>query len=185
MTTKQHISDDNLVWMDLEMTGLEPAQDTIIEIATIVTDSELNILAEGPCLAIHQPDEVLDGMDEWNRKHHGESGLIDRIRATTTTMQEAEQATIDFIQQYVPKGKSPLCGNSVHQDRRFLIPYMPALEAYLHYRIIDVSTIKELARRWYPDRSAPEKKEEHLALADIRESIDELRWYREQLFIQP
>ena len=179
------ISENNLVWMDLEMTGLDPEQDTIIEIATIITDAELNIVAEGPTLAIHQPDDVLERMDAWNQQHHGASGLIDRVRATDTSMHEAEQATLDFIKQYVPARTSPLCGNSIHQDRRFLVPYMPTLEAYLHYRMIDVSTVKELARRWYPQIEIPKKKEAHLALADIRESIDELRWYRQQLFVQP
>ncbi len=164
------------------MTGLDPEHDTIIEIATIITDGELDIIAEGPSLVIHQPDHVLDAMDEWNTSHHGDSGLTARVKASTLTMHAAEQQTLDFIKQYVPPSISPLCGNSIHQDRRFLQPYMPELEAYLHYRNIDVSTIKELARRWYPNSTAPIKKAEHLALADIRESINELRWYREKLF---
>lgn len=176
------VSKDNLVWMDLEMTGLDPEQDTIIEIATIITDGDLNIIAEGPSLVIHQPDHILDTMDEWNTSHHGDSGLTARVKASDLTMRAAEQQTLDFIKQYVPPSTSPLCGNSIHQDRRFLQPYMPELEAYLHYRNIDVSTIKELARRWYPNHTAPVKKAEHLALADIRESINELRWYREKLF---
>jgi oligoribonuclease len=176
------VSKNNLVWMDLEMTGLDPEQDTIIEIATIITDGELNIIAEGPNLVIHQPDHILDAMDEWNTSHHGDSGLTARVKASTLTMHAAEQQTLDFIKQYVPPSVSPLCGNSIHQDRRFLQPYMPELESYLHYRNIDVSTIKELARRWYPDNTAPVKKAEHLALADTRESINELRWYREKLF---
>jgi len=164
------------------MTGLDPERETIIEIATVITNGELEIIAEGPSLVIHQPDHMLDGMDEWNTAHHGDSGLTAKVKASTTTMQQAEMQTLDFIRQYVPAQTSPLCGNSIHQDRRFLVPYMPELEAYLHYRNIDVSTIKELARRWYPNDKAPVKKAEHLALADIRESINELRWYREKLF---
>ncbi len=164
------------------MTGLDPDQDTIIEIATIITDGELNILAEGPSIVVHQPDHILDGMDEWNTTHHGDSGLTAKVKASTISMRIAEQQSLDFIKQYVPPSTSPLCGNSIHQDRRFLVPYMPELETYLHYRNIDVSTIKELARRWYPNSKAPIKKAEHLALADIRESINELRWYREKLF---
>jgi len=176
------VSKQNLVWMDLEMTGLDPEQETIIEIATIITDGDLNILAEGPSIVIHQPDHMLDGMDEWNTTHHGDSGLTAKVKSSTTSMHHAEMQSLDFIRQYVPAQTSPLCGNSIHQDRRFLVPYMPELEAYLHYRNIDVSTIKELARRWYPNDKAPIKKAEHLALADIRESINELRWYREKLF---
>jgi len=176
------VSKDNLVWMDLEMTGLDPEIDTILEIATIITDGNLNIIAEGPSIAIHQPDAVLDGMDEWNTTHHGASGLTARVRASDIPMAEAEQQTLDFIRRYVPECSSPLCGNSIHQDRRFLVPYMPELEAYVHYRNIDVSTIKELARRWYPAIKAPIKGAEHLALADIRESIAELAFYRENLF---
>ncbi len=176
---------NHLVWMDLEMTGLDPAHDTILEIATIITDNELNIVAEGPNLAIHQPDEVLASMDAWCREHHGRSGLTDRVRASRISMHEAERMTLDFIRRHVPERSSPLCGNSVHQDRRFLVRHMPALEAWLHYRIIDVSTIKELARRWFPELKPPAKKEAHLALADIRESIAELRFYRETLFRRP
>jgi len=168
--------------MDLEMTGLDPQRDTILEIATIITDSELNILAEGPNLAIHQPDIVLDAMDDWCKEHHGNSGLTKRVRQSTLSLQDAEQQTLAFIQQYVPERASPLCGNSIHQDRRFLDRYMPQLEAWLHYRNIDVSTIKELAQRWYPDFSPPVKSETHLALADIRESIAELAAYRQHLF---
>jgi oligoribonuclease len=175
-------SKDNLVWMDLEMTGLDPEVDTILEIATIITDGNLNIIAEGPSIVIHQPDARLDGMDEWNTTHHGASGLTARVRASRTTMAEAEQQTLEFVRQYVPERTSPLCGNSIHQDRRFLVPYMPELEAWMHYRNIDVSTIKELARRWYPAIKAPPKQGEHLALADIRESIAELAFYREKLF---
>lgn len=176
------ISKNNLVWMDLEMTGLDPEKETIIEIATIITDSELNILDSGPSLAIYQPDAMLDGMDEWNTTHHGQSGLTGRVKNSEITMREAEQRTLDFIKRYVPEGASPLCGNSVHQDRRFLVPYMPELEAYLHYRNIDVSTIKELSRRWYPKMRAPRKQAVHIALVDIRESIEELCWYRQHLF---
>jgi len=177
-----NISKNHLVWMDLEMTGLDPDQETIIEIATIITDSEMNIIAEGPCMAIHQADPILDAMDEWNTTHHGASGLTARVKASEITMREAETRTLDFIKQYVPEGVSPLCGNSVHQDRRFLVPYMPELELYLHYRNIDVSTIKELSRRWYPKMRAPRKQAVHMALVDIRESIDELVWYRQHLF---
>jgi len=176
------VSKQNLVWMDLEMTGLDPEQETIIEIATVITDGELEIVAEGPSIVIHQPDHILDAMDEWNTTHHGDSGLTAKVKISTISMHHAEMQTLDFIRQYVPAQTSPLCGNSIHQDRRFLVPYMPELEAYLHYRNIDVSTIKELAQRWYPNDKAPIKKAEHLALADIRESINELRWYREKLF---
>lgn len=176
------VSKDNLVWMDLEMTGLDPKIDTILEIATIITDGNLNIIAEGPNIVIHQPDVVLDGMDEWNTTHHGASGLTAKVRASEITMAEAEQQTLDFIRLYVPERSSPLCGNSIHQDRRFLVPYMPELEAYVHYRNIDVSTIKELGRRWYPGIRAPLKEAEHLALADIRESIKELAFYRKNYF---
>jgi len=173
---------DNLVWMDLEMTGLEPDHDTIIEIATIITDGELNVLAEGPNIVIHQPDEALEAMDEWNTTHHGESGLTAKVRASQVSMAEAEQLTLDFIRRYVPEGSSPLCGNSIHQDRRFLVRHMQKLEGYVHYRNIDVSTIKELARRWYPEDKAPIKQAEHQALSDVRESINELIWYRTHLF---
>lgn len=176
-------SADNLVWIDLEMTGLDPDTHTIIEIATIVTDAELNVLAEGPCLAVHQPDAVLDRMDEWCVTTHGASGLTARIRASETDLAEAQRLTLEFIQQWIPKGKSPLCGNSIGHDRRFLRRYMPDVDAWLHYRVIDVSTIKELAKRWYPDAHPPGKKGNHLALDDIRESIEELRWYRANLFV--
>jgi oligoribonuclease len=180
------LSENNLIWIDLEMTGLDTQNDSIIEIATIVTDSELNTLAEGPVLAIHQPDEVLDKMDEWNTKQHGSSGLVARVKQSTITEQQAEQQTIEFLQQYVPQGKSPMCGNSICQDRRFLARCMPALEAYFHYRNLDVSTIKELAKRWAPQVSKGfEKKATHLALDDIKESIAELVYYREHLFKVP
>lgn len=165
------------------MTGLDPEVDVIIEIATIVTDSDLNVLAEGPALAVHQSEDVLGVMDDWNLEHHTKSGLLDRVRAEGILIKEAEARTLAFIEQYTERGQSPLCGNSIWQDRRFLARYMPDLEAFLHYRIIDVSTLKELVKRWQPDLLAGfEKKGEHLALADIRESIDELRLYRDRLF---
>ena len=176
-------SKENLVWMDLEMTGLDPETDTILEIATIITDANLNTLAEGPNLAIHHPDAVLDAMDDWCREHHAASGLSARVRQSDITLAEAEAQTLSFIAQYVPPGASPLCGNSIHQDRRFLVRHMPKLEAWLHYRNIDVSTIKELARRWYPALKPPLKKGSHLALQDVRESIEELVFYRQRLFV--
>lgn len=177
------LSDDNLVWMDLEMTGLIPEHDTIIEIATIVTDSQLNILAQGPVMAIHHSKSVLDAMDDWNTKQHGGSGLVERVLQSTTAMREAEQATIAFLQQWVPKGKSPLCGNSIGQDRRFLVRYMPELDNYFHYRSIDVSTIKELTRRWQPELlEGVVKQGSHLALDDIKDSIAELKYYRGKVF---
>lgn len=174
---------DNLIWIDLEMTGLEPQTDRIIEIATIVTDSQLNVLAEGPVLAVHQDDAVLGAMDEWNTRTHGESGLVARVRASQLDEAAVVRSTIEFLQQYVPAGKSPMCGNSICQDRRFLARWMPELEAFFHYRNLDVSTIKELSRRWYPQVSAGLKKNgTHLALDDIRESIAELQYYRRELF---
>ena len=177
------LSDDNLVWMDLEMTGLIPEHDTIIEIATIVTDSQLNILAQGPVMAIHHSKRVLDAMDDWNTKQHGGSGLVERVLQSTTAMREAEQATLAFLQQWVPKGKSPLCGNSIGQDRRFLVRYMPELDNYFHYRSIDVSTIKELTRRWQPELlEGVVKQGSHLALDDIKDSIAELKYYRQKVF---
>ncbi len=172
----------NLVWMDLEMTGLNPDTDTILEIATLITDRNLKIIAEGPSLVVHHPQEVLDGMDEWCTEHHGASGLSARVLASDISLAEAEAQTLNFIHQHVPEKTSPLCGNSIHQDRRFLVRHMPQLEKYLHYRNIDVSTIKELVRRWYPDLTLPAKKGRHLALDDIRESIDELRFYRQHVF---
>jgi oligoribonuclease len=178
------MSPDNLIWIDLEMTGLDPQADRIIEIATLVTDSQLNTLAEGPVLAIHQNDTVLAAMDDWNRKQHGESGLVARVRASDIDEREAELRTLEFLSHYVPGGKSPMCGNSICQDRRFLARCMPELEAYFHYRNLDVSTLKELARRWYPERiKGFNKTSTHLALQDIRDSIDELRFYRERLFV--
>ena len=177
--------ENRLVWIDLEMTGLDPERDVIIEIASIVTDNRLAVIAEGPNLVIAQPPERLDGMDEWNRTHHGASGLLDRVRASRLTERDAEAATLDFLKRHVKKGDSPLCGNTIWQDRRFLARYMPELEGYLHYRNIDVSSIKELARRWRPDLTEGfSKKNEHTALADIRESIAELAYYRENFFKQ-
>ena len=176
-------AETHLVWVDLEMSGLDPDHNTILEIATIITDESLRIVAEGPVLAIHQPESVLGAMDEWNREHHAVSGLTARVRASTLSMGDAERQTLAFVRQYCPERSSPLCGNSIHQDRRFLSRYMPQLDAYLHYRNIDVSTVKELVRRWYPDGPhPPEKRHAHLALDDIRESIDELRFYRQHVF---
>ena len=169
----------NLIWIDLEMTGLDPDNDVIIEMATIVTDSNLNTLAEGPVIAIHHSDAVLARMDEWNTRTHGGSGLTQRVKDSTTTMAEAEAQTIAFLEQWVPKGKSPICGNSICQDRRFLYTYMKDLERYFHYRNLDVSTLKELVARWAPEvRDSLVKKGTHLALDDIRESIAELQHYR-------
>lgn len=169
----------NLIWIDLEMTGLDPDNDVIIEMATIVTDAQLNVLAEGPVIAVHQSDEILAGMDEWNTRQHGGSGLTQRVRDSRVSTDEAEAQTLAFLEQWVPKGKSPICGNSICQDRRFLYRRMPRLEAYFHYRNLDVSTLKELAARWAPDVLASFKKgNTHLALDDIRESIAELRHYR-------
>ncbi|MCP5141840.1 MAG: oligoribonuclease [Gammaproteobacteria bacterium] len=174
------VSDSNLIWIDLEMTGLEPETDRIIEIATIVTDAQLNILAEGPVMAVHQSDAMLNGMDEWNTRQHGGSGLTQRVKDSRIDEAEAERATIAFLEQWVPKGKSPMCGNSICQDRRFLARTMKELEAFFHYRNLDVSTLKELANRWKPEVAEGVKKQgKHLALDDIRDSIDELRHYRE------
>lgn len=170
----------NLVWVDMEMTGLDPDTDRIIEVAVVVTDSELNVLAEGPVFAIHQPDEVLDRMDAWNKGTHGRSGLIDRVKASTVSEADAEIALIDFLKHFVPSGKSPMCGNTICQDRRFMVRGMPKLEAFFHYRNLDVSTLKELCKRWKPDLASGFKKhQKHTALADIIESIEELRYYRE------
>ena len=171
---------DNLIWIDLEMTGLDTDNDRIIEIATIVTDADLQTLAEGPVIAIHQPREVMDGMDDWNRRQHGGSGLTERVLASRYSEADAERETLAFLQQYVPAGASPMCGNSICQDRRFLARSMPRLEAYFHYRNLDVSTLKELARRWAPAvAEGVVKNGSHLALDDIRDSIRELRHYRE------
>ncbi len=177
MTTSKN---NNLIWIDLEMTGLDPEQDRIIEIATIVTDANLTILAEGPVLAVHQSDSQLALMDDWNVKTHTQSGLVTRVKQSEYSEQRAEQATLDFLKQWVPENCSPICGNSIGQDRRFLVKYMPQLENYFHYRAVDVSTLKELARRWKPEiLSQFQKKGTHQALDDIRESIAELAFYRE------
>jgi oligoribonuclease len=175
---------DLLVWMDMEMTGLDPDTCRIIELATLLTNSALEVVAEGPELVIHQPEPVLGAMDAWNVSHHTASGLLERVRASTTTEAEAEAATMDFLRAHVPARSAPLAGNSVHQDRRFLRRYMPAIEAHLHYRIVDVSTVKELTKRWYPRDygAAPSKQSSHRALDDIRESIAELRYYRDTIF---
>ena len=170
----------NLVWVDMEMTGLDPDTDRIIEVAVVVTDSNLNILAEGPVFAIHQSDEILDGMDAWNKGTHGRSGLIDRVKASTIKEADAESALIDFLKHFVPSGKSPMCGNTICQDRRFMVRGMPKLEAFFHYRNLDVSTLKELCKRWKPELANGFKKhQKHTALADIIESVEELRYYRE------
>jgi len=175
---------NNLIWIDLEMTGLDTFNDRIIEIATIMTDAQLNILAEGPVLAIHQSDEVLSGMDEWNTRQHGQSGLVERVRKSTLDEAEAERQTIEFLSEHVPEGASPMCGNSICQDRRFMARCMPKLEAFFHYRNLDVSSIKELMKRWAPPNvlSGFKKGGSHLALDDTRDSIRELRFYREAFF---
>lgn len=178
MSANQH----NLIWIDLEMTGLFPEEDRILEIATIVTDSDLNVVAEGPVFAIHQSDELLNGMDEWNTRQHNGSGLVTRVRESVFDEKKAETATLEFLRKHVADGKSPMCGNSIWQDRRFLSRYMPELEKYFHYRMVDVSTLKELALRWAPQiYNGVQKESRHLALNDIRDSIAELRYYREHL----
>jgi oligoribonuclease len=172
---------NNLIWIDLEMTGLNPVHDRIIEIATIVTDSDLNIIAEGPSMAIHQEQSLLDGMDEWNTSHHNSSGLVARVQESVFDEKKAELATLEFLRKYTTEGKSPMCGNSIWQDRRFLSKYMPELEKHFHYRMIDVSTLKELALRWAPKiYGGMQKESKHLALDDIKDSIAELRYYREK-----
>jgi oligoribonuclease len=169
----------NLIWVDLEMTGLDVEKENIIEIATVVTDAQLNEIAAGPDLVIHQSDELLNAMDEWNTRQHGKSGLTQAVRDSKITLEQAEQQTLDFLKQHVAPGKSPMCGNTIYMDRKFLAKYMPKLEAFFHYRHIDVSTLKELAKRWQPDAvTKKEENSEHRALSDIRESIEELRHYR-------
>lgn len=178
MDKKKH-----LIWIDLEMTGLVPESDRIIEIATIITNTDLQIIAEGPVLAVHQSAGIMAGMDDWNQQHHGESGLIERVRISGINESDAEQVTLNFLSQYSESGLSPMCGNSICQDRRFLARYMPELEAFFHYRNLDVSSVKELAKRWRPDvLEGITKKSSHQALEDIRDSINELRHYREHFF---
>jgi oligoribonuclease len=175
---------DNLIWIDLEMTGLRPDVDHIIEIATLVTDKQLRVLAEGPVIAIHQPESVLELMDDWNRRQHGASGLLDRVRSSVADAGWAEQRTLRFIEGFIDAGLSPMCGNSICQDRRFLVRHMPELERYFHYRNLDVSTLKELARRWAPEIAAGfQKGGTHLALDDVRDSVRELEYYRSRLFL--
>ena len=174
-----------LIWIDLEMTGLDPQTCKIIEIATLITDGELNILADGPELVIHQPDDVLGAMNGWCTDHHGQSGLTEQVRRSTLSTTDAEAQTLAFVRAHCPAGESPLCGNSVHMDRVFLDHYMPTLAQFVHYRNVDVSSIKELAKRWYPDLAPMAKRETHRALDDIRESIEELRHYRKLIFREP
>ena len=173
---------DNLIWLDLEMSGLEPDKHVILEIATIVTSGNLVILAEGPGIVIHHPQESLANMEEWSRTHHESSGLLKKVKSSSHDCGSAEAMTLEFLQKYAQKGKSPLCGNSIWQDRRFLSRHMPTLNDFFHYRNVDVSTIKELADRWYPALPKPRKRKEHLALSDIKESIAELRYYRQKVF---
>tara|TARA_R110002167_G_scaffold6671_9_gene31394 strand:- start:2593 stop:3153 length:561 start_codon:yes stop_codon:yes gene_type:complete len=183
MSTQAGSRQTNLIWIDLEMTGLDPEHERIIEIATLVTDSQLNVIAEGPNLVIHQPDSLLDTMDEWCTRQHGQSGLTQRVRDSRVSERDAELATLAFLKLHVDQGASPICGNSIGQDRRFLVPYMAELEAYFHYRNLDVSTVKELARRWRPDvLEGVVKKGTHLALDDIKDSINELAHYRQHFF---
>ena len=175
-------SENNLIWIDLEMTGLDTDNDFIIEIATIVTDPQLEIIEEGPVMAIHQPDHVLNKMDEWNTRQHNQSGLVDRIKKSSYDVAEAESMTLEFLEKFVPKGKSPMCGNSICQDRRFMHRLMPELEEYFLYRNLDVSTVKELMKRWAPEKEGFNKQGSHLAMDDIRDSISELKYYREHVF---
>jgi len=173
-----------LVWMDLEMSGLDPEANTILEIATVITDLDLEIISDGPVIAVSQPDSILESMDDWNKEHHSKTGLIARVKQARSSLQDAEMETLDFIKRYIAPNKAPLCGNSVWQDRRFLIKYMPVLEQYFHYRNIDVSSIKELYARWYPNLPLYEKENAHTALKDIYESISELRYYRRSIFVK-
>jgi len=173
----------HLVWIDLEMTGLNPETSVILEIAAVVTDGSLQTVTEGPDLAIHYPDQILQSMESWSKKQHGSSGLLERVRVSSVDCGQAEKAVLRFLSKHCKKGESPLCGNSIWQDRRFLIKYMPKLEAFFHYRIIDVSSIKELAKRWYPSLPVYRKKKAHLALSDIQESVNELKYYRERVFL--
>jgi oligoribonuclease len=178
-------NNDNLIWLDMEMSGLLPDSDRILELAVVVTDAELNVLGESPVMVIHQPDSVLDGMDAWNKGTHGRSGLIDKVKASTMDEKTATEQMIAFLKLYVPAGKSPMCGNSICQDRRFMARYLPELEAYSHYRNLDVSVFKELARRWKPEiYNGFKKASRHEALADIYESIDELKYYREHFIVK-
>ena len=177
-------AEERLVWIDLEMTGLDVTKESIIEIATVVTDGELNIIAQGPNLAINVEESLLAGMDEWNTSHHTSSGLVERVRQEGVSIEEAEELTLQFLQEWVPEGRAPLCGNSVWNDKKFMEKEMPKLVEHLHYRMIDVSTVKELARRWYPGVGRYEKKGAHLALDDILESIEELRYFRSKVFKQ-
>ena len=172
---------NNLIWIDMEMTGLQPDSDRVIEIAVLVTDPQLNVLATGPVLVIHQPDEVLDGMDAWNKSTHAKSGLIERVRASRMSEAEAERQALEFLTPLVPASSSPMCGNSICQDRRFLARWLPRLEAYFHYRNLDVSTLKELVKRWKPELKSFSKEGRHEALADILESIEELKFYRKNV----
>lgn len=171
---------DNLIWIDLEMTGLDPMSDSILEIATIITDNKLNILEEGPVIAIHVEEKVLAAMDEWNTEHHTKSGLTERVRISRHSVADAERMTLDFVRKYVPEGRSPMCGNSICQDRRFMARLMPELEAYFHYRNLDVSSLKILVNRWAPDKEQFTKESSHRALDDVRDSIEELKFYRER-----
>jgi len=176
-------SQNNLIWIDLEMTGLDTDNDYIIEVATIVTDSELNILAEGPVIAVHQVEEILDAMDKWNTHQHNQSGLVKRVLESPHSTTDAENMTLEFLEKFVPEKVSPMCGNSICQDRRFLHRLMPQMEQYFHYRNLDVSSVKEMVGRWYPGKPMFEKDSTHLAMQDIRDSIDELKFYREHFFI--
>ncbi len=177
------IEESRLVWMDMEMSGLDPEVNTILEIATVITNYDLELISEGPVIAVAQPDEILDSMDEWNKEHHNKTGLTSRVRQSSYYMRDAETITLDFIKKYISPKKSPLCGNTIWQDRLFLIKHMPALEKYFHYRNIDVSSIKELYVRWYPNLPLFEKEHTHTAIKDIHESISELKYYRSNIFI--